>query len=139
MLVQQAVVRDRKKFTELSKEYGNLEKVVVKYQQYRKALDAHKHAKEVLEREKDTELRELAKMEMDELAPKLELLENNIKELLTPRDPNDDKNVILEIRAGTGGDEASIFAGDLFRMYQRYCERKGLKFAVADFTEGTCV
>ena len=137
LLVQSAVVSDRKKFTELSKEYGNLEKVVVKYQQYRKALDGHKHAKEVLEREKDTELRELAKMEMDELAPKLESLESELKELLTPRDPNDDKNVILEIRAGTGGDEASIFAGDLFRMYQRYCERKRLKFAIADFTEGT--
>lgn len=137
LLVQPEVVNDRKKFTELSKEYGNLEKVVKKYNEYRFALDEQKHAKEVLEKEKDAELRELAKMELDELAPKLETIEKELKELLTPRDPNDDKNVVLEIRAGTGGDEASIFAGDLFRMYQRYCERSGLKMGVVDFTEGT--
>jgi len=137
LLVQPEVVNDRKKFTELSKEYGNLEKVVLKYQEFRNALDGQKHAKEVLENEKDAELRELAKMELDELAPKIELLDKELKELLTPKDPNDDKNVVLEIRAGTGGDEASIFAGDLFRMYQRYCERKGLKVLAVDFTEGT--
>jgi peptide chain release factor 1 len=137
LLVQPDVVNDRKKFTELSKEYGNLEKVVKKYEEYRVALDGHKQAKEVLETEKDAEMRELAKMELDELAPRIEGIENELKELLTPKDPNDDKDVVLEIRAGTGGDEASIFAGDLFRMYQRFCERKGLKFIVADFTEGT--
>ena len=137
LMVQPAVVNDRKKFTELSKEYGNLEKVVLKYQEYRKALDGQKHAKEVLVKEKDVELRELAKMELEDLEPKVESLEQELKELLTPRDPNDDKNIILEIRAGTGGDEASIFAGDLFRMYQRFCERRGFKVAVADFTEGT--
>jgi peptide chain release factor 1 len=137
LLVQPAIMNDRKKFTELSKEYGNLDKVVVKYNEYRAVLDGQKHAKEVLETEKDAELRELAKMELDELSPKIEALETQLKELLTPKDPNDDKNVVLEIRAGTGGDEASIFAGDLFRMYQRYCDRKGLKLAVVDFTEGT--
>ena len=137
LLVQPAVMNDRKKFTEFSKEYGNLEKVVVKYREYRNALDGKEHAKEVLETEKDSELRELAKMELDELEPKIEAFDKELKELLTPKDPNDDKNVVLEIRAGTGGDEASIFAGDLFRMYQRFCERKGLKFAAADFTEGT--
>lgn len=137
LLVQPDVVNDRKKFTELSKEYGNLDKVVKKYEEYRVALDGHKQAKEVLETEKDAEMRELAKMELDELAPKIEGIEKELKELLTPKDPNDDKDVVLEIRAGTGGDEASIFAGDLFRMYQRFCERRGLKFIVADFTEGT--
>jgi peptide chain release factor 1 len=137
LLAQPGVVNDRKKFTELSKEYGNLEKVVSKYREYSLAMDGQKHAKEVLETEKDAELRELAKMELDELAPKIEALDKELKDLLTPKDPNDDKNVVLEIRAGTGGDEASIFAGDLFRMYQRYCERKGLKVAVVDFTEGT--
>jgi peptide chain release factor 1 len=137
LLVQPGVVNDRKKFTELSKEYGNLEKVVVKYAEYTKALEGQRHAKEVLETEKDAEMRELAKMELDELAPKIEGIEKELKELLSPKDPNDDKDVVLEIRAGTGGDEASIFAGDLFRMYQRFCERKGLKFIVADFTEGT--
>jgi len=137
LLVQPDVVNDRKKFTELSKEYGNLEKVVSKYAEFAHALEGQKHAKEVLQTEKDPEMRELAKMELDELAPKIEALDKELKELLTPKDPNDDKNVVLEIRAGTGGDEASIFAGDLFRMYQRYCERKGLKLVAVDFTEGT--
>lgn len=137
LIIQPDIVGDRKKFTELSKEYGNLEKVVKKYEEYRSVLDAQKHAREILEQEKDPELRELAKMELDELAPRVENLEAELKELLTPRDPNDDKDLVLEIRAGTGGDEASIFAGDLFRMYQRYCERLGYKVSVIDFTEGT--
>jgi len=137
LIVQPDVVNDRKKFTELSKEYGNLEKVVRKYDDYRAALSTESHAREILETEKDAELRELAKMELDDIAPKIAGLEQEIKELLTPRDPDDDKNIVLEVRAGTGGDEASIFAGDLFRMYQRYCERKGFKVSVVDFTEGT--
>jgi peptide chain release factor 1 len=137
LIVQPNIVNDRKKFTELSKEYGNLEKVVRKYDELVLALASQKHAREVLENEKDPELRELAKMELDDLAPKVEQTELELKELLTPRDPNDDKNVVLEIRAGTGGDEASIFAGDLFRMYQRYCERSGFQFGIVDFTEGT--
>jgi peptide chain release factor 1 len=137
LIVQPNIVNDRKKFTELSKEYGNLEKVVRKYDELSAALINQKHAREVLENEKDAELRELAKMELDDLEPKVEAIEKELKELLTPRDPNDDKNVVLEIRAGTGGDEASIFAGDLFRMYQRYCERSGFKFGIVDFTEGT--
>ena len=137
LIVQPDVVNDRKKFTELSKEYGNLEKVVRKYDEYRAARSTLGHAREILETEKDAELRELAKMELDDVTPKVEALEQEIKELLTPRDPDDDKNLVLEIRAGTGGDEASIFAGDLFRMYQRYCERSGFKVGVVDFTEGT--
>lgn len=137
LIVQPDVVNDRKKFTGLSKEYGNLEKVVRKYDEYRSALSTLGHAREILETEKDDELRELAKMELDDVTPKVEALEQEIKELLTPRDPDDDKNLVLEIRAGTGGDEASIFAGDLFRMYQRYCERSGFKVGVVDFTEGT--
>ena len=137
LIVQPEVVNDRKRYTELSKEYGNLEKVVRKYDEYRQALDALEQARQILIQEKDAELRELAKMEIDELSPRVDALEQDIKELLTPRDPNDDKNIVLEIRAGTGGDEASIFAGDLFRMYQRYCERQGLKVGVVDFTEGT--
>ncbi|MFM8348732.1 MAG: peptide chain release factor 1 [Bacteroidota bacterium] len=137
LIVQPDVVNDRKKFTELSKEYGNLEKVVRKYDEYTAARSTLGHAREILETEKDAELRELAKMELDDVTPKVEALEQEIKELLTPRDPDDDKNLVLEIRAGTGGDEASIFAGDLFRMYQRYCERSGFKVGVVDFTEGT--
>ena len=91
----------------------------------------------MLQKEKDEELREMAKLEIDELHPKIEKLDLEIKELLIPKDPNDDKDVMLEIRAGTGGDEAAIFAGDLWRMYQRYCERRGLKMSVLDVTEGT--
>lgn len=137
LIVQPDVVNDRKRYTELSKEYGNLEKVVRKYDEFRTIREALENARQILITEKDQELRELAKMEIDELNPKVDMLEQDIKELLTPRDPNDDKNIVLEIRAGTGGDEASIFAGDLFRMYQRYCERIGLKLGVIDFTEGT--
>ncbi len=137
LLVQQDVVKDIKKFTQLSKEYRDLEKVVNKYKEYKAVLEGLDHAREVLETEKDAELRELAKMELDELTPKREAIEEQIKEQLMPKDPNDDRNCILEIRAGTGGDEAAIFAGDLWRMYQRFCDRKGLKVSVVDVTEGT--
>ncbi len=137
LLVQPDTVSDMKKYTQLSKEYKDLEKIVSKYNQLREAQNHLRQAKDVLAKEKDAELRELAKMEIDDVEPKLETLENELKELLIPRDPNDDKNVLLEIRAGTGGDEAAIFAGDLWRMYQRFCDRKGLKMAVMDVTEGT--
>src|SRR5688572_5307188 len=135
--MQPAAISDMKKFSQLSKEYKDLEKVVKKYNAYTHVLDGLKHAKEVLESEKDAELRELAKMELDELAPKRDALESDLKEMLMPKDPNDNRNCVLEIRAGTGGDEAAIFAGDLFRMYQRFCDRRGLKMAVLDITEGT--
>jgi peptide chain release factor 1 len=137
LLMQPDVVKDMKKFTQLSKEYRDLEKVVNKYKEYKGVLDGLDHAREVLETEKDAELRELAKMELDELTPKRDAIEEQIKEQLMPKDPNDDRNCILEIRAGTGGDEAAIFAGDLWRMYQRFCDRKGLKVSVVDVTEGT--
>ncbi len=137
LLSQPETVKDQKRFQQLSKEYRDLEKVVIKYNHYQTALDGIKHAKEVLQKEKDIELRELAKMEIDELEPKRDGLEEEIKELLMPKDPNDYKNCILEIRAGTGGDEAAIFAGDLWRMYQRFCDRRGLKMTVLDITEGT--
>jgi len=137
LIVQPDIVSDIKKFSQLSKEYRDLEKIVIKYNQYDTALRNLKSAKEVLEKEKDAEMRELAKMEIDELEPKLETFEAELKDLLIPKDPNDDKNVLLEIRAGTGGDEAAIFAGDLWRMYQRFCDRRGLKMSIVDFTEGT--
>lgn len=137
LIVQPDTVSDMKKFSQLSKEYKDLEKVVNKYAEYNAALTGLQHAKEVLEEEKDEELRELAKMELDELTPKRDALEKELKELLMPKDPNDDKNCIVEIRAGTGGDEAAIFAGDLWRMYQRFCDRRGLKMQVMDVTEGT--
>ncbi len=137
LMVQPAVLSDPKKLSQLSKEYRYLEKIVVKYNDLLRAKSSYQHAREVLQKEKDAELRELAKMEIDELEPRIEQLDAELKEMLTPKDPNDDKNCILEIRAGTGGDEAALFAGDLWRMYQRYCDRKGLKMSVVDFTEGT--
>lgn len=137
LIVQPEVLNDQKKFSQLSKEYRDLEKIVVKYNELRSAQASYQHAREVLQKEKDADLRELAKMEIDELEPRIESLETQLKEMLIPKDPNDDKNCILEIRAGTGGDEAALFAGDLWRMYQRYCDRKGLKMSVVDFTEGT--
>jgi peptide chain release factor 1 len=137
LLGQPDTMKDMKKFSQLSKEYRDLEKIVVKYKELMDHTNHLQQAKEVLQKEKDEELREMAKMEIDELGPRIEKVEAEIKELLIPKDPNDDKNVMLEIRAGTGGDEAAIFAGDLWRMYQRFCERRGLKMSVLDVTEGT--
>jgi peptide chain release factor 1 len=137
LLGQPETMTDMKKFSQLSKEYRDLEKIVTKHSQLKSARGHLQQAKDVLAKEKDPELRELAKMEIDELEPKIETLDAELKELLIPKDPNDDKNVLLEIRAGTGGDEAAIFAGDLWRMYQRFCDRKGLKMTVMDVTEGS--
>jgi peptide chain release factor 1 len=137
LLAQPETVKDMKKFSQLSKEYRDLEKIVVKYNALREAKKHLQQAKEILDKEKDPEMREFAKSEIDELQGKIGNLDLDLKDLLIPKDPNDDKNVLLEIRAGTGGDEAAIFAGDLWRMYQRFCDRKGLKMTVVDVTEGT--
>lgn len=137
LLAQPETVKDMKKFSRLSKEYRDLEKIVVKYNALREARRHLQQAKDVLDKEKDQEMRELAKSEIDEQESRIEQLDEDLKDLLIPKDPNDDKNVLLEIRAGTGGDEAAIFAGDLWRMYQRFCDRKGLKMSVIDVTEGT--
>jgi peptide chain release factor 1 len=137
LLVQPDTMTDMKKFGLLNKEYRDLEKVVKKYDEFTQSQKSLNYAKEVLEKEKDSELRELAKMELEELEPKRDALENELRELLMPKDPNDNKNCIVEIRSGTGGDEAALFAGDLWRMYQRFCDRVGLKMSVMDVTEGT--
>ncbi|MFC5410650.1 peptide chain release factor 1 [Larkinella bovis] len=131
------IVSDQKKYTKLSKEYKDLDKIVKQYQQYKKLLQDIDGAKEILATERDEDLRELAKAELDELQPQREPMEEVLKEMLIPKDPNDSKNVILEVRAGTGGDEASIFAGDIFRMYQRLCDRMGWRMSLMDYTEGT--
>ena len=137
LLAQPETVKDMKKFSQLSKEYRDLEKIVIKINALWEARKHLQQAKEVLDKEKDPEMREFAKSEIDEQEAKIEKFDEELKELLIPKDPNDDKNVLLEIRAGTGGDEAAIFAGDLWRMYQRFCDRKGLKMSVVDVTEGT--
>lgn len=137
MIVQPEAMADMKKYTAMGKEYKELDKIVTEYKKYLDLLSNIDSAKKVLETEKDPEFREMAKLELDELIPKRDQMEEVIKEMLIPKDPNDSKNVILEIRAGTGGDEAGIFAGDLFRMYTRYAEVQGWKMQVIDFTEGS--
>lgn len=130
------IVSNNKKFAETSKEYRSLEKIVNAYNEYKKILDDIDFYKEALNGG-DEEMRDLAKAEAPELEDKKEKMEAFIRQLLIPKDPQDDKNAIVEIRAGTGGDEASLFAGDLLRMYMRYCERRGWKTAILSENEGT--
>lgn len=137
LIVQPDAMSDMKQFSKLSKEYKDLEKIVQKYDAFVKVLDGIKSAKSLLDTEKDEEFREMAKMELEELQPQKVELEEVIKQMLIPRDPNDSKNIIMEIRAGAGGDEASIFAGDLLRMYQKFCEKQGWKISISDFVDGT--
>ncbi len=136
-IVQPEAMTDQKRFMKISKEYKDLEKIVVQYQEYKNILSNISGAKDLLNTEKDEDLREMAKEELNELEPKLEAIEEVIKDMLIPKDPNDSLNVLLEIRGGTGGDEAAIFAGDLFRMYQRFCDKMGWKMDIMDFTEGS--
>ncbi len=136
-LTNPEVVSDNKEFTRLSKEYRKLEPIINSYKQYRNSIDAIQFAKEVLHSESDEDLRTLAKEDLTIQEEEKEKLEEQIHQLLIPKDPQDEKNAILEIRAGTGGDEASIFAGDLLRMYLKYFEKKGWRAAVLSETEGT--
>src|SRR6187551_3711589 len=135
-LTNPEIVGNNKKFAETSKEYRSLEKIVIAYQAYKKVLDDVTVYKEALNGT-DEELRELAKEELPALEETKEKMEASIRQMLIPKDPQDEKNAIIEIRAGTGGDEASLFAGDLLRMYMRYCERRGWKTAVLSESEGT--
>jgi peptide chain release factor 1 len=126
-----------KKYTQLNKEYRNLTDIVELYNEYKNLLSNIEANRKIIQEEKDEEFRDMAKMELDELNAKLGPLEEEIKLSLVPADPMDDRNAIIEIRAGTGGDEASLFAGELYRMYQKYCETKGWKVDVVDLHEGT--
>ena len=132
-----ATMSDMKRFAQLNKEYKDLTKIVDEYKIYSNVISNIDANKSLLSNEKDEELREMAKMELDELVPQQEQLEEKIRVMLIPQDPEDSKNAIVEIRGGTGGDEAALFAGDLYRMYTRYCERKGWRMEVVDVTEGT--
>lgn len=136
-ITQPDVVADMKKYVKLTKDYKDLQSVVDAYQKYKNVLSNIQNAKDVIANEKDEEFRTMAKEELAQLNEECEKLEEEIRLLLIPADPQDGKNAILEIRAGTGGDEASIFAGDLYRMYTHYCETKGWKIEVASMTEGT--
>ena len=130
------VVSDNRRFSAMSKEYRSVEKIVIAFNQYKDLLDTLEFDKEALNGD-DPELKDLAKAEIPGLEERKVQMESHIRQLLIPKDPQDEKNAILEIRAGTGGDEASLFAGDLLRMYIKYCEKKGWKTAILSESEGT--
>src|ERR1035437_4974741 len=136
-LINPNIMDDMKRYAQLNREYKELKYIVDEYHIYRNVMSNIDSAKEVLANEKDEEFREMAKTELDELIATRDKMEEAIRQMLVPADPEDSKNAIMEIRAGTGGDEASIFAGDIYRMYTRYCENKGWKIELMDFTDGT--
>lgn len=131
------VISDMKRYIQLNKEYKELEPIMAALKEYKTTLSNLEDAKEILANETDEEMREMAKMEFEEIQEKLPAMEEEIKFLFIPADPEDGKNVVLEIRAGTGGDEACLFAGDLYRMYTKFCEARKWKIEVPSFTEGT--
>lgn len=131
------VMADMKAYIRLSKDHKELQPVVAAYKEYKLVIDNIASSKEILYNEKDEEFKAMAKDELTALTERREQMEEEIRLMLIPSDPQDGKNAVLEIRAGTGGDEASIFAGDLYRMYTKYCETKGWKIELVDFTEGT--
>lgn len=137
LLSSPEVASDMKQFARLNKEYSDLKEIVEAYHTYRTLLQSMDEARQILAGNEDDELKSMARDELDELQDKKTLLDQEIKLMLIPKDPEDNKNAIVEIRAGTGGDEASLFAGDLFRMYQRYAQEKGFQFEVDDFMEGS--
>ena len=136
-LTDPEVIADVKQFIQFNKEYRELEPIIEASERYRTAIANLAEAKDILANDKDEEMREMARGEIAELEPKIETLEEEIKLLLIPKDPQDAKNAIVEIRGGTGGDEAAIFAGDLMRMYTKYIESKGWKYEIISFSEGT--
>ncbi|EHP46449.1 peptide chain release factor 1 [Odoribacter laneus] len=137
LITDPEVIGDMERYVKLTKEYKELEAITSAADQYKKALATGEESQSILDSEEDAELKEMAQLELEELSEKLPEMEQHIKLLLVPADPEDSKNVILEIRGGTGGDEACLFAGDLFRMYTKFCERKGWKMEVTNANEGT--
>lgn len=137
LITDPAIIADTKRFIKLNKEYADLEKIIDKRNLYQKTLENIDQAKQILLNEQDADLREMARAELDELEPTVGPLEEEIKILLIPADPEDSKNCTMEIRGGTGGDEAAIFAGDLYRMYTKYCEQRGWHIDVTSMTEGS--
>lgn len=137
LIIQPDIISDQKRYIQLNKEYKDLKKIVDKGDIYKSLIDNISEAEEIIADGSDAEMVEMAKMQLEEAKEQLPELEEEIKFLLIPKDPDDAKNVVVEVRAGTGGDEASIFAGDLHRMYTKYCESKGWRVDVVDFNEGT--
>lgn len=137
LIASPEVISDQKRYAKLSKEYRDLQKILDKGREYRMALETIAEGRETMQNESDAELREMARELINESEAQLPELEETIKMLLVPADPEDDKNAVMEIRGGTGGDEAAIFAGDLYKMYIKYCENKGWRTEVTGYTEGT--
>ncbi len=137
LIIQPDIISDQKRYVQINKEYKDLKKILDRGEIYKSLVSNIDEAQEIIADGSDTEMVEMAKMQLDEAKSKLPEIEEEIKFLLIPKDPEDAKNVVVEVRAGTGGDEASIFAGDLHRMYTKYCESKGWKVDVVDFNEGT--
>ena len=137
LIIQPDVISDQKQYVQLNKEYKELNALMKKLALYIIASNDIQEADEILADGSDADMVEMAKMQLEEAKANIAVLEEEIKYMLIPRDPEDAKNAVMEIKAGTGGDEASIFAGDLHRMYTKYCENKGWKTSVVDFSEGT--
>ncbi len=137
LITDPAVIADQARYVRLNRDYHDLERVLESAHRYRKTVQDLEQAKALFYNESDAELKEMARMEIDELEPLVPQLEEEVKLMLLPQDPEDGKNVVMEIRGGTGGDEAALFAGDLFRMYTKYFELKGFKYTVSSFSEGT--
>jgi peptide chain release factor 1 len=137
LIIQPDIITDQKRYVRLNREYKDLSAMVEKINEYEVLLNNIEEAKEIIADGSDPEMTEMAKMEIDEANDGIPKLEDDIKFMLIPKDPEDTKNAVVELRAGTGGDEASIFAGDLFRMYSKYCSDKGWKVDTVDFSEGT--
>ena len=137
LIIQPDIMSDQKKYVKISKEYKDLKEIIDKKIEYENILKNIEEAGDIIKNEHDKEMLELANSEMVIYKEKLVKLEDQLKVLLIPKDPDDSKNIVMELRAGTGGDEASIFAGDLFRMYSKYAEKQGWKVNLVDFNEGT--
>ena len=131
------IIGDMKRFVKINKDYKDLEPIVVAFKEYKNLLANIEEAREILKNEKDDDMREMAQEELEVSEQRRDVIEEDIRLMLIPKDPTDDKNAVMEIRAGSGGDEASIFAGDLYRMYIRYCETKGWKIELVEMNEGT--
>lgn len=137
LIVQPDIISDRSRYAKLSREYKELKEVVDAADRYQHLFNDQQEARNILEDEKDAELKEMAKSELEATAEELSTLTEDIQQMLLPKDPEDSRPAVLEIRSGTGGDEAALFAGDLYRMYQRYCDERGWKTQIMEVTEGT--
>ena len=131
------IIADQKRFVQMNREYRDLQPIDEAFERYKRLYEELTGAEQMLRSEKDPDMLEMARAEQEDLRARLEAMDEEVRMLLVPKDPNDDRNCIVEVRAGTGGDEASLFAGDLFRMYSRYSEGRGWKVEVADVSEGT--